>query len=456
VPDDGIRECSSDQIVRDKRKRKHNVVFYFRIKTYELKPSKDVVSFAEALAEGQKWKCSEDLLQRADEFQRRHSVLHAAGNENHMSADVESLPNASSPFTQHENLAQSIDVTDDMETSGMPEIDANLEPTVYLGLPKCGVKIKFTDPGKKSNAHIFPNDDCLYGCIRYFINNRSVDADPSRAKAIRAELISRLRSKGQIEEAERLSLRGEEGYPNHRSYPTLCQMAGINMAVLNSELETPMMLIFGENGNDPVSLVIRLHRVPDGEGHLSWHFDVIRHGDQILQHPSESTNGVASLSDPILVLPLEPVIPTPTVSNPAQAGENDDVQNEAAHSHQVPAAKSCDGSSDSLGTQLPLPDAETIQGQILLKQIHAETNSAPTVVRVAAALFVGNNGQGLTSLMGAPVAEPYTAHAEPAATQMRLGSETCSVRLRTHAHPLTWTTFSPPRCNAYWIRNGQL
>ena len=90
------------------------------------------------------------------------------------------------------------------------------------------------------------------------------------------------------DEAKRLALEGVPGYPDGRSYYVLCDMFKINLVVFNTLVDPPTMTICGNmgvDGNDSASLVIRQHKVADGDKHLSDHYDVILHGEQKIQRP---------------------------------------------------------------------------------------------------------------------------------------------------------------------------
>jgi hypothetical protein len=50
-----------------------------------------------------------------------------------------------------------------------------------------------------------------------------------------------------------------------------------------------MAIIMGVDGSDPASLVIRQHKVADGEGHLSEHYDISLHGEQVIQRPRKQS-----------------------------------------------------------------------------------------------------------------------------------------------------------------------
>ena len=108
---------------------------------------------------------------------------------------------------------------------------------------------------------------------------------------IRDAVIRKFRESGVLsntQEADRLDLKGEPGYPDDRSCRILSEMYGINLAVYNVIIDPPTMSIYGNmgvDGSDPASLVLRHLKVADGDGHLSEHFDIIVHGTQTIQRP---------------------------------------------------------------------------------------------------------------------------------------------------------------------------
>ena len=104
-------------------------------------------------------------------------------------------------------------------------------------------------------------------------------------------MITLLRTEGNSKLADRLRLPGSRGYPDDDCFRPLCGILGINVAVLEYDNTPPVMTIHGEQSNDPVSLVLRSHRVPDGSGHLSWHYDIIQHDhNEPIQYPAGSWN----------------------------------------------------------------------------------------------------------------------------------------------------------------------
>ena len=132
-----------------------------------------------------------------------------------------------------------------------------------------------------------PDGLCLYHAVRYALNPdeyQKVDmADNGMligagsdllyqaAAALRQDLIESVRSRGLLEQADRLMKPGAEGYPEEEDFPMLAHISSLTFEIV---IETaPAMEPRKYGDGDPRARFI-LREISDGAGHLTSHWDV--------------------------------------------------------------------------------------------------------------------------------------------------------------------------------------
>ena len=134
------------------------------------------------------------------------------------------------------------------------------------------MKPTFGKRASRDDIKMLADDYCLYHCFNYAKSNGASPLTVTYAKRLREKIVWAMRRDKLSEAVGRLVKGGAEGYPDEEDFKYFAKVAGFSFAIVQAPIREP--LVYGSELG-PVRLTVRLHKVADGAGHLSDHYDVI-------------------------------------------------------------------------------------------------------------------------------------------------------------------------------------